>query len=280
MDIKTLLVHVDAGPAAASRIRLALALAQRHGAHLIGAAATGVSRFVTSAMLAAADDRLAARCAALHAAAADALERFDALARAAGLVSYETRLVDDDADGGLAAQVRYCDLAVVGQADHDGRGAPVPDLGADLPDYLLLTSGRPVLVVPSAGADWRPDAPALVAWDGSVEAIRAVTAALPLLRAAQGTTIVAFGAAAEVAGDADPCALLGAWLDRHGIAARACHRAAAGDVGEALLSAAADLDAGLLVMGGYGHARYRELVLGGVTATVLRSPTLPVLLAH
>lgn len=277
MDIKTLLVHVDTGPAAESRIRLALALAQRHGAHLVGAAVTGVSRFVTSAMLAAADDRLAARCGALRDAAAEALRRFDALAREAGLASYETRLVDDDADGGLAAQARYCDLAVVGQADH---AAPLPDLGADLPEYLLLTSGRPVLVVPAAGADWRPDAPALVAWDGSVEAIHAVTAALPLLRAARSTTVVAFGVPPREARDGDPCTLLGAWLGRHGIAARACHRAAAGDVGEALLSAAADLDAGLLVMGGYGHARYRELVLGGVTATILRSLTVPVLLAH
>ena len=95
--------------------------------------------------------------------------------------------------------------------------------------------------------------------------------------------MVGFGAPATAARDGDPCALLATWLGRHGIAAAprpGGHRAGAGDVGEALLSAAADLDAGLLVMGGYGHARYRELVLGGVTATVLRAPTLPVLLAH
>lgn len=280
MDYRTILVHVDTAPAAGARIRLALAHAQRHGAHLVGAAATGVSRFVTAGMLAAADERLAARCTALRDAAAAALRQFDAHARAAGLASYESRLVDDDADGGLAAQARYCDLAIVGQADPDGSGASVPELGADLPAYLLLASGRPVLVVPAAGTDWRTDAPALVAWDGSVEAIRAATAALPLLRAARGTTVVGFGTPAGPAPGGDPCALLAAWLGRHGIAASPGHRAAAGDVGEALLSAAADLDAGLLVMGGYGHARYRELVLGGVTATVLRSMTLPVLLAH
>ena len=280
MDYRTILVHVDTTPAVDARIRLALALARRHGAHLVGAAATGVSRFVTADMLAAADGRLAARCAALRDTAAAALRHFDGLARAAGLASYDTRLVDDDADGGLAAQVRYCDLAVVGQAGVDGDGAPVPELGADLPAYLLLASGRPVLVVPYAGANWRTDAPALVAWDGSVEATRAATAALPLLRAARNTTVVGFGTPDGPARDGDPCALLAAWLGRHGIAAAAGHRAAAGDVGEALLSAAADLDAGLLVMGGYGHARYRELVLGGVTATILRSMTLPVLLAH
>lgn len=287
MDYKTILVHVDNAPAADARLRLALALARRHDAHLVGAAATGVSRFVTADMLAMADGRLAARCTALRAAAAAALRHFDALARASGLASYESRLVDDDADGGLAAQARYCDLVIVGQAgdgygsgDGDG-GAPVPELGADLPAYLLLASGRPVLVVPYAGREWRTDGPALVAWDGSAEAIRAATAALPLLRAARATTVVGFDAPGGAPTDGDPCALLAAWLGRHGITATArAHLAAGGDVGEALLSAAADLDAGLLVMGGYGHARYRELVLGGVTATVLRAPTLPVLLAH
>jgi nucleotide-binding universal stress UspA family protein len=104
-----------------------------------------------------------------------------------------------------------------------------------------------------------------------------------MLRAARSTTVIGFGDDGGETADGDPCARLAAWLARHGIAARdeeRGHRAAAGDVGEALLSAAADLGAGLLVMGGYGHARYRELVLGGVTATILRAMTLPVLLAH
>jgi nucleotide-binding universal stress UspA family protein len=100
------------------------------------------------------------------------------------------------------------------------------------------------------------------------------------LRAARSTTVVAFGDGAGSPGEDDPCARLAAWLGRHGIPARTGHPPAAGNVAEALLSIAADLDAGLLVMGGYGHARYRELLLGGVTATILRTMTLPVLLAH
>jgi nucleotide-binding universal stress UspA family protein len=277
MDYKTILVHVDKEPAAEARIRLAIGLARGCGAHLVGSAVTGVSHFVTAGMLAAADDRLAARCAALRRDAAAALLRFEEMVRQAGLASWEGRLVDDDVDGGMAVQARYCDLVLVGQA---APATHAPDQRADLPDYLLLASGRPVLVVPNAAGPWRLDGEALVAWDGSAEATRAVTGALPLLRAARRTTVVGFGNAAAEASDGDPCVRLATWLGRHGIAARTSHRAAAGDVGEALLSAAADMDADLLVMGGYGHARYRELVLGGVTATILGALTLPVLLAH
>lgn len=277
MNHKTILVHVDSGPDCADRIRLALGLARRADARLIGAASTGVSRFVTAGMIAAADVRLAERCAALRTDAAAALRRFEQLVREEGLDAAEARLVDDDVDGGMAVQARYCDLIVVGQA---GGSAAAPDRRSDLPEYLLFTSARPVLVVPYVRRAWRLDGEALVAWDGSVEATRAVSGALPLLRAARGTTVLGFGGAGERFEDSDPCARLAAWLSRHGVIARAGGRAECGDVGEALLSAAADMDAGLLVMGGYGHARYRELLLGGVTATVLRAMTLPVLLAH
>ena len=277
MSYKTILVHVDASPAASDRIRLAIGLAQAAGAHLVGSALTGISRFVTPGMVACGDARLAERCAELRNAAAAALDHFDALVRAAGLASSEARLIDDDVDGGMAVQARYCDLVIVGQS---GAGAVAPDQRDDLPEYLLLTCARPVLVVPRAGHPGPLGGPALVAWDGSVEATRAVTGALPLLRAAAATTVVGFGEGAAPEKDGDPCAHLAAWLGRHGVAARVGHPPSGGDVGEALLSTAADMGAGLLVMGGYGHARYRELLLGGVTATILRAMTLPVLLAH
>lgn len=275
MCYKTILVHVDASPASSGRIRLAIGLAQAAGAHLVGSALTGVSRFVTPGMVACGDTRLAERCADLRHAAAMALERFDALVRAEGLASSEARLIDDDVDGGIALQARYCDLVVVGQS-----GAGAAGLRDDLPEHLLLTSGRPILVLPHAGDAGSLDGHALVAWDGSIEATRAVTGALPLLRAARTTTVVACGDASWRPGEDDPCARLAAWLGRHGIAARTGHPPATGDVGEALQSTAADIGAGLLVMGGYGHAHYRELLLGGVTANVLRTLTLPVLLAH
>jgi nucleotide-binding universal stress UspA family protein len=277
MDYKTLLVHVDTTPAAAARIRLALDLARAAGAHLVGGAVTGVSHFVTTGMLAAGDSRLAEHCAALRRDAAEAVRRFEDLARADGTTSFEGRVVEDEVDGGLAVQARYADLVLVGRADP---AAPAPDRRADLPAYLLLAGARPVLIVPYAPGAWRPRGAAIVAWDGSVPATRAVTAALPLLRAARATTVVGFGDDAEDTTGGDPCARLVERLGRHGVAARASHRAAVDDVGDALLSAAADMASGLLVMGAYGHGRLREFCLGGASRTVLARAHIPVLMAH
>ena len=167
---------------------------------------------------------------------------------------------------------------MAGQPDATLVGPPFP---ADLPARLALGGGRPVLVVPRYGAPRDTGGDALVAWDGSREATRAVTAALPLLRAARRVTVVDFGNGPNRAGVVEePCAALCAWLGRQGVAARSGRRPMPSDVGDALLSEAADLGAALLVMGAYGHPRLREMVLGGVTETILRSMTVPVLLAH
>lgn len=274
MRYKTILVHVDADPAASDRIRLAARLARQAGAHLVGAAPTGVSRFLVPAT---AGPAIEARCQTLHGAATAALQAFERIVREEGVASSEPRLVDDDVDAAMALQTRYADLVIVSQPDAATVAPPFP---ADLAARLALGGGRPVLVVPRHGAA-AVGAAALVAWDGSREATRAVTGALPLLRAASRVTVVDFGAADAPAGIVeDPCAALGAWLGRHGVAARCGHRPLAPDVGEALLAEAAGLGAGLLVMGAYGHPRLREIVLGGVTETILAAMTLPVLLAH
>jgi nucleotide-binding universal stress UspA family protein len=282
MSYKTILVHADLGAGADGRSRLAARLARSDSAHLIGSAPTGVSRFIPPASLAAAGPAFAERCAGLRRDAADALARFERIAAEEGVDSIEARLVDDEADAAMTLQARYCDVAVVSQT---GPGAVIPPLPNDLPEYLLLTSGRPVLVLPSGHDGRGVDGGALVAWDGSVEAARAIAAAVPLLRAARQAAVLGFGDDFAYTGSGpQACDEVVGWLRRHGIDAAATSRqmpcSAGDDIGEALLSAAADTGAGLLVMGGYGHARFRELLLGGVTATILRAMTLPVLLAH
>jgi nucleotide-binding universal stress UspA family protein len=275
MHYKTILVHVDADAAAPDRIRLAARLARQAGAHLVGTAPTGVSRFLDPG---GAGPAIEARCRMLRDAAGAALQAFDRIAGEEGVASRETRLADDDVDAALALQARYADIVIVSQPDAATVAPPFP---ADLAARLALGGGRPVLVVPRHGTCNAIGGAALVAWDGSREATRAVTGALPLLRAAAQVTVVDFGGAESPAGIVeDPCAALGAWLDRHGVAARCGHRPLAPDVGEALLAEAAGVGAGLLVMGAYGHPRLREIVLGGVTETILAAMTLPVLLAH
>ncbi len=279
VDYKTLLVHADAHMASEARIGIAARLAAAFQAHLVGTALTGVSRFVAPGNPALDAPAVAARCARLRSQAEAQLDRFETIACAAGVTTTERVLVDDQEADALVARAACCDLAVLGQSAH----APaVPGSRLDLVEHVLLRSGRPVLVLPDIGTQFQPDGKALVAWDGGPEANRALMFALPLLRLARQVVIVMLGepgqtdGAAWVPGPTD----IGRYLGRHGIAATVAAREGGDDVAQALLSFAVDESAGLLVMGAYGHARFRELLLGGATATILQSMTLPVLMAH
>jgi nucleotide-binding universal stress UspA family protein len=139
-----------------------------------------------------------------------------------------------------------------------------------------------MLVVPYIGARPTLGDNVLVAWDGGREASRAIADAFPLLERARRVTVIAVSRDEAAAADASPAeARLGAWLREHGVKVEIA-RHAVGDVsaGEWLLSRAADLGSDLIVMGGYGHTRVRELILGGVTRTMLQSMTVPVLMSH
>jgi nucleotide-binding universal stress UspA family protein len=123
----------------------------------------------------------------------------------------------------------------------------------------------------------------MVAWDGSQESTRAIYDAMPFLRLAQQVSVLTID---ETAKRSRPGSATGkdiaATIERHGVRAEivALSGVDHSGVGEALLSQAADLGADLLVMGAYGHARWREMVLGGATRTVMSSATLPVLLSN
>jgi nucleotide-binding universal stress UspA family protein len=278
MNYKTILVHADLSPAAGARMRLAARLANAQGAHLIGTALTGVSRFVIPEGMELGGASIAAQYEQAHREASQALEMFEAVARAEGVSSYEQRLANDDVDGGMALQARYSDLVIAGQTD---RSLAVPGSRYDLPEYVLLNSPRPVLITPYAGCPGELAAHALLAWDASQEAARAATLALPLLKAAQQVTVVVFNGHHDPERFGErPGADIALYLARHGVRAEVLRQPLNIDVGNGLLSLAADINAGVLVMGGYGHARYRELLLGGATATVLQSMTIPVLMAH
>ncbi|KQX01404.1 universal stress protein [Massilia sp. Root418] len=278
MTYRTILVHADLSRHAPQRIRLAATLARTFDAHLVGGAMTGVSRFLLPASVAMGGPMIADQVELMRGNAERALVEFDTLAGQMGVASYERRLVQDDFDGGMALQARYADLVVLSQTDPEEN---VPGAWNDLPEYVLLNAVRPVLLVPYAGTWEHVGSEVLVAWDGSMEATRAVTAALPLLKQAPRVTVVVFNPQSRygVHGQ-QPGADLALYLSRHGVRVEVSAQPTALDAGNALLSLAADTGADLLVMGGYGHARLREMLLGGVTATILRDMTLPVLMAH
>jgi len=186
---------------------------------------------------------------------------------------------ESDETGSAIAEAALYDLVVVGQ--------PNPDAGLTgaiglRPEEIVLSCGRPVLVVPYAGEILDVGREILVAWNGSRESARALHDAMFLLPEAETVTIIeidppAPGAAAPAASAAQVAAA----LTRRGIAAKA-ETETAGDIGvsDLLLSRAADRDVDLLVMGAYGHSRMREFILGGVSRDIFRHMTVPVLMSH
>ncbi|MFC5548753.1 universal stress protein [Massilia aerilata] len=280
MSLQSILVHADLSRHAPARIHAAALLAREHGAHLTGAAMMGVSRAIFPNGYHQRPDTLSAACFdPLAENARRALQRFEAIASERG-VPHDTRLVADEVDDGLALLSRFADLVVVSQDDLD---ESLSDHVLRMPDYVILNSPRPVLVIPHG-----VDAPAadfarrvLLAWDGSREAAAAMAASLPLLGRAESVTVAMLSdrvlTAADCAAQQDE--LLG-FLGRHRVRAEALVREHTGDTGRALLALADELQAGLLVMGCYGHSRLRELCLGGARRTVLAEARIPALLAH
>ena len=120
---------------------------------------------------------------------------------------------------------------------------------------------------------------AMVAWDGGLAAARAVSDALPLLKRAGEVEVVSI-AMKGLPSDELPGFNITRHLTRHGIAATLKKLPHADDVGGALLSHAADSSADYIVMGGYGHSRLREFILGGATRTMFKSQTIPVFMSH
>jgi nucleotide-binding universal stress UspA family protein len=279
MPYKTILVHADHSRHAATRIRIAAEIAMADNAHLIGAAMSGISRFVyQDSTVGSIGPIVAEHVAMLNQRAKDALDEFESIVTNMGVPSFEKRLVDDEPEAGLALQARYCDLVVVGQTDPDELS---PNVISDLPEYVMLNCARPVLIVPYAGKFKQVGNNVVIAWDGSIEATRAVTQAIPLLARAAAVSVALFNA---VSGSAEhgeqPGADIALYLARHGIKVDVQEQRTDIDIGNALLSLAADNNNDLIVMGGYGHTRLREVLLGGVTLTVLKTMTVPVLMAH
>jgi nucleotide-binding universal stress UspA family protein len=175
----------------------------------------------------------------------------------------------------VARQARYADLVILGQVDPE---APAPS--SVVPAEVVLSSGRPALIVPYVLRSQSVARRVFVAWNASREAARAVADALPLLQDAEAVVVVSINAKLGVESE-QPASDLAHHLARHGVKAEATAIVAKDPtVGAVLLARAADFGADLIVMGAYGHSRSRELLLGGATRHILRHMTIPLLMAH
>jgi nucleotide-binding universal stress UspA family protein len=207
------------------------------------------------------------------------LERFRKVADAED-VEYDTRTDRSaiaDFPRRLELHSHYADLLIVGQPDETEQ---VPSGPA--PGDVVLSAVAPVLIVPFIGLKKDFGKRAMIAWNASREAARAVKNAMPFLEQAEAVDIVTFHPreGQDAHGDL-PGADIALHLARHGIDVDVQRLEGQGiDVGNALLSHASDRGSDLLVMGCYGHSRFREWVLGGATRTILHSMTLPVMMGH
>ena len=277
MSYKTILVHVDDTSRTPTRIKLAAELAVKLEAHLMGIADTGVSRFIyQDGNINGVDPSLLSHLEYLRERAAQNIADFKKQADLLGVHSFEGDITQDDAFGGIGMRARYCDLVVVGQTNPEESSPAVMD---DFPEYMILNAGRPVLVVPYAGEFAQIGKRPLVAWDGSRAATRAITDAIPFLATADLVHVAIINPKTDQHGD-QPGADLAAYLARHGVKLEVSVNRTKLDIGNALLSKAADLDSDLVVMGGYGHSRFKEMIMGGATRGILESMTVPVLMSH
>jgi nucleotide-binding universal stress UspA family protein len=202
-----------------------------------------------------------------------AQERFEQAARAAavshnchGFSSFVYAATTD-----FAARLRTTDIGILTQhADDPAR------YGEMFVEAALFRSGRPVMIVPKGHAGGFSTERVLIAWDGSVHATRAVAGSMPLL---DGSDIKVFTVEEASKGHDFRGRALVDHLRRHGLLADLAQRNEP-DIAAAIIKEAELFRASLVVMGGYGHSRFREFVFGGATGAVLSEMPAPVLMAH
>lgn len=309
MALRDILVVLDASALTASRLALATSLAQRFDADLIGFCPHGllgapefsapILGYPAPVGLPGLSDLPGASPAwplAVEPNPANPAEQAEAIGEAflqaldeSGVGgSYESEV--GPAAAAVTRRARSADLVVLGQPNPEDPFAPA---ARQVVEEVLLAAGRPVLVVPYAGQFASVGANVLIGWTESREAARASHDALTLLDPGAKVTVLTVRRGAVPAGRTElPAAAIARHLARHGFAARAEETVAEATTppsfivrpalteADVLLNYAADIGADLLVVGGYGHSRAREFVLGGVTRSLLATMTLPVLMSH
>lgn len=270
MSLKNLMVHLDSGERTVVRLELAVSLARRHQARLVGvfgqlaqAQQVGVVASWPSAEYVAARD-------ASRAAFAKAT---------AGLPQAEWRDInrgsDDEVLRCITDMARHADLVLLGQHDDRIKGR----LPEDLVLEVILGSGRPVLVMPYIGDFPEVGRHPLIAWNNTREAAHALNDALPLIEGCDVATVLSFAAHRED-GDA-ACGEVARHLAAHGIKSKADVMLVQ-DFGimDMLLNRITDRGADLLVMGAHGHIGFPFVSRGGGTRYILRHMTVPVLMSN
>src|SRR5215475_11361965 len=281
MALKDLLVAIDASDAGNARMGLAMRLAKRHRARLIGyyvsptvgtddlPPAAPLAGMPTVGPLPTPDNEHAGDV-------AETLEQRFADEMKHHRLEGSWILSSQDTVRDLSHQLRVCELAILGQVDPD---RPLRDQGGFQPEAVILESGRPGLVVPYIGSAGTLGTRVLIAWDGSRVASRALHEAVAMIEPGAAVSVLTVeGGAGTTMPSAD---MVTAHLRRHGIQAMPEHTSALDqEIADIILSRAADFSADLIVAGAYGHSRLRETLLGGTSRSLFERMTTPVLMSH
>lgn len=275
--IKDIVVNLTIGVERDAAANYAVSLASIFKAHLVGVAFVYDPKVSANLIVGIPAELIEAQRAATKHLANEAVARFEELAKQAGVMT-ESQMIDvapghvGDTFGRIA---RSFDLSVIRQAEPNKAEQEVPII-----EGALFESGRPVIVVPYVQTQGAKFNCVMVGWDGSRAAARAIGDAMPVLERAK--MIEVFTVVAGPTKNTElPGIDIGQHLSRHGLKVEVKRIPAEGiNVPEAILSHAADISADFMVMGGYGHSRLREYVLGGATRGILASMTLPTLMSN
>ncbi|WP_088140771.1 universal stress protein [Achromobacter xylosoxidans] len=271
-------VHLDHGFDCKRRIEAALALAKRHKAELVGiyANAAPPQYYYGESVLM---SRSLGIIKELQAQSRESVETAFLEAAAEADVPAFMRAGTSSPSETVALLGRTTDLIVVSQENREDVEAAHE---IEFVEQTLLTAGRPVLAIPSSGEFPVIGDRVLCCWDGSREAARALADAAPILRLASHMTVLTMNEGAASPKHEAPFEDLASYCVAQGMPVPDhVRRDIKGvGVGSTILNAAADHSADLIVMGAYGHSKLRQWALGGATASILKSMTVPVMFSH
>jgi len=277
MAIKDLAVAFNASDNSKAAVRLAVQMCRKYEATLTGIYTHSPVKFEAEVENWISDDMK------------ESLEKTDAETTATIGEAFKAAVKESGFDGSvewvsptghpndlLARSARYHDLLLIGQYSNPDRNQRRVRA-----EELVMNSGKPIIVVP---VDYkvRPfTGHAVVAWDGSRPAARALSDAMQILETKERLDVVTVGAPGAPGGKNAFAQDVITYLKRHGINAKLTNLSAAREgVGATILGYCSETDPDILVMGAYGHARLREELFGGVTRHILENANVPILMAH
>jgi nucleotide-binding universal stress UspA family protein len=279
MEYKNLLVYLDQGASNKERVNTAIAIAKVHEAQLTGVVVNALP--ASSILHKLGFGKGEALMEQQRNDAEEIIGHFKQVTKQQG-VQADTRIiecVEGRAAEKLAHMARIFDLSIMRQANPDKLNA---SFISELSEEVMLSSGRPVFFIPYVGAHNIPCRRGLIAWDGSRAAARAVHDALPLLKMMEKVVILIVDAdKIEHYADSQPGEELSRHLGIHGVN-NEIRRLAKAEVSTStvILNELSDSGADILIMGGYGTPKLREIMLGGVTRTLFECMTVPVFMSH